>query len=112
MGTIENHPSHWAKVSGKMMKSMALRLIIHIVGDMHQPLHSSCMYSQRFPNGDRGGNDFKINYQDYHELHALWDAGVGRYKDDQELPLTKDGIEWLENETSDLMQKYDRSFFY
>lgn len=35
VGTIKNHPSLYAKLSGKMMKSMALRLIIHIVGDMH-----------------------------------------------------------------------------
>ena len=70
------------------------------------------MFSQRFPEGDRGGNDFKINYQDYKELHALWDAGVGEYKDDLELPLTSDGIDWLENETSYLMNKYSRGYFY
>ena len=42
------------------MKSIALRWIIHFVGDMHQPLHDTNMFNEDFPNGDRGGNNFKI----------------------------------------------------
>ena len=41
-------------------KSLALRLLIHYIGDIHQPLHSSDRYSRDHPNGDRGGNQFSI----------------------------------------------------
>ena len=37
-----------------------LVLLMHIIGDVHQPLHASIYYSPFFINGDRGGNDFKI----------------------------------------------------
>ena len=36
-------------------KRLALRFIVHIIGDLHQPLHAG--------NGtDRGGNDFKVTW--------------------------------------------------
>lgn len=48
----------------------ALRVLIHLVGDIHQPLHVG--------NGeDRGGNDVKIKYfwKDSN-LHRVWDSGM------------------------------------
>jgi hypothetical protein len=56
-------------------KSMCMRLIIHIVGDIHQPLHSATLFSKEFPDGDRGGNQFMIKYpaKKYANLHAYWD---------------------------------------
>ena len=62
--------------------SIELRFLIHFVGDIHQPLHSSTYYAARFPHGDRGGNSFKIYYKSptisstIRNLHALWDACV------------------------------------
>jgi hypothetical protein len=49
-------------------RALALRFIIHIVGDLHQPLHAG--------NGtDRGGNDLKLRWfgQDTN-LHTVWDT--------------------------------------
>jgi hypothetical protein len=49
-------------------KQLALRFIVHIIGDLHQPLHAG--------NGtDRGGNDFKVNFF-WHDsnLHRVWDS--------------------------------------
>lgn len=66
---------HYKTNNSKLMKSLTLRLYIHIVGDMHQPLHSAALYSDRFPEGDLGGNLFPITYKDYPQLHRLWDAG-------------------------------------
>ena len=57
----------------KQVRSAALRLIIHLVGDIHQPLHTSTLIdSNHFVHGDLGGNKFPIvgNWN----LHALWDA--------------------------------------
>ena len=49
-------------------KALALKFIVHIVGDVHQPLHAG--------NGeDRGGNDVKVRwFSDDTNLHAVWDS--------------------------------------
>jgi len=49
-------------------KRMALRFIIHIVGDLAQPLHNG--------NGtDRGGNDLKVTwFGKPTNLHSVWDS--------------------------------------
>jgi len=49
-------------------RQLALRFIVHIIGDLHQPLHVG--------NGtDRGGNDFSITYfGEPSNLHRLWDS--------------------------------------
>jgi len=57
-------------------RAQALRFIIHFVGDIHQPLHAETRVSKAFPNGDRGGNDFRI---DTERLHALWDNGIDTF---------------------------------
>jgi hypothetical protein len=51
---------------------MALKFVLHFVGDIHQPLHSS-------DHEDRGGNDVKvmadgITHHSRDELHGYWDT--------------------------------------
>jgi hypothetical protein len=41
-------------------KALFARYLVHIVGDIHQPLHSVSLYNTTFPSGDRGGNSLKI----------------------------------------------------
>lgn len=41
-------------------KAFCLRLLVHIVGDMHQPLHNLALYSKTFPKSDFGGNEIKV----------------------------------------------------
>ena len=36
--------------------SYALRLLIHFIGDIHQPLHAISRVDSRYPKGDAGGN--------------------------------------------------------
>ncbi len=46
----------------------AVKFIIHMVGDLHQPLHSS-------DNKDRGGNLVMVNFNDARvKLHHAWDT--------------------------------------
>ena len=48
----------------------ALMFVIHFVGDMHQPLHSS-------DNKDRGGNSVRIVFEGRSgNLHSLWDSSL------------------------------------
>jgi hypothetical protein len=65
-------------VGGDIMfhKSKMLRFYVHLLGDMHQPLHETTRCSRDHPNGDKGGNDFKLNYK-IGNLHALWDEVMG-----------------------------------
>jgi len=46
-------PHTWAK-------AQMMREILHIVGDMHQPLHNSNFYNESYKTGDLGGNFIKI----------------------------------------------------
>lgn len=53
--------------------------IMHLVGDLHQPMHSTSMYSSKlFPTGDRGGNEVALVQRT--NLHALWDSFPGTGK--------------------------------
>ncbi|QLC23476.1 S1/P1 nuclease [Parasphingopyxis sp. CP4] len=51
-------------------RALALRFIIHIVGDLHQPLHVG--------NGaDRGGNDEQVTwFREETNLHRVWDTDM------------------------------------
>jgi hypothetical protein len=52
--------------------------LLHIVGDIHQPLHSTCLVSRgRFHTfeGDRGGNG--IHIKQGKNLHSFWDGMLG-----------------------------------
>jgi len=47
---------------------MYLKLLIHFVGDIHQPLHVS-------PVGSTGGNDIKVQwFGQSSNLHRVWDS--------------------------------------
>lgn len=70
------------KFNSQLAISFAWRYLIHLVGDIHQPLHASTLYSSSYPNSDFGGNSFKLTYSqnpDVTNLHALWDACVDQY---------------------------------
>lgn len=51
-----------------------LSFLVHLVGDIHQPLHVTTLFDTRFPNGDLGGNNFVI-YVDgvKNNLHSFHD---------------------------------------
>jgi len=52
-------------------------MLIHLVGDLHQPCHAFTLFSEQFPNGDRGCNSIKLkNKKDAKSLHAVWDKSI------------------------------------
>jgi S1/P1 nuclease len=63
-------------------QAQALRLIIHFVGDIHQPLHCATQVSAANPQGDRGGNLVSIRITGANgkskttNLHSYWDGGL------------------------------------
>ena len=61
--------------SVKFAQTFNLRLLIHYLGDVHQPLHTVTRYSYEHKGGDMGGNLFKIKSDyDITNLHAFWDS--------------------------------------
>jgi hypothetical protein len=64
------------------VKSYDLVWTLHLVGDVHQPLHCSTRVTKDEPQGDAGGNAVIVQGS-AGELHAFWDDAVG-------LGVTKD----------------------
>ena len=52
--------------------------VLHLIGDIHQPLHCVTMYSEDFPQGDRGGNRCLVKMGDHKvQLHKFFDGLLG-----------------------------------
>ncbi len=61
---------------GDAERAVALCWILHLVGDLHQPLHNVALFSKPyFPGGDRGGNSIDVVRDNgITNLHAVWDG--------------------------------------
>lgn len=58
-------------------KAIALCWVLHLVGDLHQPLHAVSLYSSRWAQGDRGGNLIFVRATMASQpinLHSFWDG--------------------------------------
>jgi hypothetical protein len=56
--------------------------LYHLVGDVHQPLHATARVTALHPDGDQGGNLFKIQMPPdtrISNLHSFWDAAGGAF---------------------------------
>ncbi|NRB48737.1 MAG: S1/P1 nuclease [Saprospiraceae bacterium] len=58
-------------------KARHLAFLVHFVGDIHQPLHSTSVHNNDLPGGNLGGNIYPLDSQRWRNLHALWDSGCG-----------------------------------
>jgi len=62
----------------------ALMYLVHLVGDVHQPLHLGTQ-------SDRGGNRISLTYRGkMTNLHALWDGGLIRRQERSLLQYARD----------------------
>ncbi|MBO0937034.1 S1/P1 nuclease [Fibrella sp. HMF5335] len=74
-------------------KAIALCWLFHLAGDVHMPLHTAALVSPQFPDGDRGGNLFKIKVSMSNptlNLHAFWDGmllGTDTYRAADQLAI-------------------------
>ena len=63
-------------------RRMALRYFVHLVQDLHQPMHVA-------DRNDRGGNNLQLRYGRYDNtnLHQVWDSGLlgQRYRREADL---------------------------
>lgn len=74
----------------KDKKQMYLKLLIHFIGDIHQPLHHG-------NESDLGGNRVKVSwFNEATNLHSVWDSKMLDY---QQLSYTE-YIDWINHTTS------------
>ncbi|KEP67749.1 UNVERIFIED_CONTAM: hypothetical protein HHA_228370 [Hammondia hammondi] len=68
-------------VSTVLSLNFFLRMLIHLVADIHQPLHSLLAFSPAFPHGDRFGTKISMVLPNGKNtnLHAFWDGAGGVY---------------------------------
>jgi hypothetical protein len=59
-------------------RAVALCWVMHLTGDVHQPLHVTQLINETFPEGDHGGTAFYIRPPEGGtlSLHQLWDGLV------------------------------------
>jgi S1/P1 Nuclease len=58
-------------------RAIALAWLFHLVGDVHQPLHTAQLFTVDYPNGDRGGNEICVRVTQAGQpmnLHRFWDG--------------------------------------
>jgi hypothetical protein len=68
------------------MQVYTLPWLLHLVGDVHQPLHVLSRFTKYQLEGDRGGNS--VRTRTTQNLHSYWDSRIGTGESDQYL------IEW------------------
>ncbi|HEX9944135.1 MAG TPA: S1/P1 nuclease [Thermoanaerobaculia bacterium] len=68
-----------------VVRAAHLSWLLHLIGDIHQPLHCATLINDDFPapEGDRGGNLFFVSTTKAIKLHSFWDGllGSGRNPD-------------------------------
>lgn len=84
-------------------RSFALRLVIHYVGDIHQPLHTVALVDSDYPYGDAGGNAEPIpNICGANNLHGVWDSITYLYCGYPNLPLSDADWSWYTAQADDI----------
>lgn len=97
-------------------RARSLAFLVHFVGDIHQPLHSTSVFTNGQPGGNIGGNAFALQ-GNWRNLHQLWDDGCGflsAYNDiapygEPKVPLQPAAIQRLEALAKRLMSEFPRS---
>jgi len=60
-------------------KAIGIAWLFHLVGDIHQPLHTAQLFTVEYPNGDRGGNEICVRVTQASQrmdLHRFWDGVI------------------------------------
>jgi hypothetical protein len=85
-------------------RALALSWVMHIIGDIHQPMHVADLFNSEYPTGNAAGS---MSYvwdplkDSAMPLHILWDSNS----------LRSTQIEDINSNTKELMKKYPRSYF-
>jgi hypothetical protein len=90
-------------------RGIALTWLFHLVGDVHQPMHTVQLFTTEYPNGDRGGNEICIRptlNRNAMNLHEFWDdvitssANINRLRN--RAPTMRNSSEFSRRELTEL----------
>ncbi len=89
-------------------KAVAIVWLEHLIGDLHQPLHTSAKVTDSNAKGDQGGNLFLLTPKgtpraEQKNLHSYWDGIIGI-----NMPNTKDLCEadYLDPIAQDIIKRF------
>lgn len=101
-GDVDNVLKALAKVSGELSnpqtaaadRAIDLCWLSHLIGDLHQPLHATSFFSQKYPDGDKGGNLFLVRAAggEIVNLHYVWDGILGPQSNPRAVRLITENI--------------------
>ena len=88
-------------------RSYALRLLIHYIGDIHQPLHATSRVDKSYPKGDAGGNFVALPMKDgAKNLHSVWDSVIYLYTATPRMPFNAADWSTLGSQAEGILSKY------
>ena len=70
-------------IEQRVNRAIMLAWLIHLIGDLHQPLHTVALQNADYPDGDHGGNFFFVlegEEANPINLHSFWDESLGAKK--------------------------------
>ena len=87
----------WQQADSKIAQALVLSFLVHMIGDIHQPMHTITRVSENCRH-DLGGNLFCATRplaagRCPQSLHALWDTGVGLFDRYDEYPALKQALD-------------------
>jgi hypothetical protein len=94
-------------------RALFARYLVHLVGDIHQPLHSVALFNKTFPKGDAGGNLLKLLLANgtSSNFHSFWDSGAYRVQNDSWVivrPMNMQNLTALKNVATDMISQYGK----
>jgi len=107
---LVDHLRHGEK-DPDLKKAFYLAELIHLTGDIHQPLHGTTRFTPDMPDGDRGGNLFLLSEDAPRaNLHSYWDAGGMLFGNrNVRRPLSDSGRKSIEKFARDITQVHPKS---
>ncbi|MBQ7157782.1 MAG: S1/P1 nuclease [Bacteroidaceae bacterium] len=82
-----------SKTATRAEKQLALKFLVHLLGDLHQPMHMG------YPE-DKGGNTVKVKFFNREtNLHSMWDGGMASKAHD-----------WTHTEWAEEIDTHDKAY--
>lgn len=92
-------------------RALFARYVVHLVGDIHQPLHSVALFNTSCKEGDIGGNKWKVILINgsTSNFHSFWDAGAYRIQNDSwhiVRPMNMQNLTALKDVANNMIKQY------
>lgn len=113
-------PTHHQTVKRGFMDSLMLRYLLHLTGDIHQPLHTVAFFAKdlfggTIRNGDQGGNLIPINdifHKGQTHLHKIYDDAFNTFDySSLHYPYSEDLQKTIHSQADYLTSLYPEDYF-